>query len=42
MSLQSERLLNHMLQLRLSQLPHSYEAIAEEPSTKNLPYLDFL
>lgn len=42
MSLQSERLLNHMLRLRLSHLPNCYEAIAEEASTKNLPYLDFL
>ncbi len=42
MSLQSERLLNHMLRLRLSHLPNCYEAIAEEASAKNLPYLDFL
>ena len=42
MSLQSERLLNHMLRLRLSYLPNCYEALAEEASTKNLPYLDFL
>jgi hypothetical protein len=32
MSLQSERLLNHMLRLRLSHLPNCYEAIAEEAS----------
>jgi len=42
MSLQSERLLNHMLRLRLSHLPNCFEAIAEEASAKNLPYLDFL
>jgi hypothetical protein len=42
MSLQSERLLNHMLRLRLSHLPNCYEAIAEEASSKDLPYLDFL
>ena len=42
MSLQSERLLNHMLRLRLSHLPNCYEAIAEEASAKDLPYLDFL
>jgi hypothetical protein len=42
MSLQSERLLNHMLRLCLSHLPNCYEAIAEAASTKNLPYLDFL
>jgi hypothetical protein len=42
MSLQSERLLNHMLRLRLSHLPNCYEAIAEEASAKNLHYLDFL
>jgi hypothetical protein len=42
MSLQSERLLNHMLRLRLSHLPNCYEAIAEEASAKSLPYLDFL
>jgi hypothetical protein len=42
MSLQSERLLNHMLRLRLSHLPNCYEAIAEEASARNLPYLDFL
>jgi DNA replication protein DnaC len=42
MSLQSERLLNHMLRLRLSHLPNCYEAIAEAASTRNLPYLDFL
>jgi hypothetical protein len=42
MSLQSERLLNHMLRLRLSYLPNCYEVIAEEASAKNLPYLDFL
>jgi DNA replication protein DnaC len=42
MSLQSERLLNHMLRLRLSHLPYCFEAIAEEASAKNLPYLDFL
>jgi len=42
MSLQSERLLNHMLRLRLSHLPNCYEAIAEGASAKNLPYLDFL
>jgi IstB-like ATP binding protein len=42
MSLQTERLLNHMLRLRLSHLPNCFEAIAEEASTKNLPYLDFL
>ena len=42
MSLQSERLLNHMQRLRLSHLPNCYEAIAEEASVKDLPYLDFL
>ena len=42
MSLQSERLLNHMLRLRLSHPPNCYEAIAEEASAKDLPYLDFL
>ncbi len=42
MWLQSERLLNHMLRLRLSYLPNCYEAIAEEAASKDLPYLDFL
>ena len=42
MSLQSERLLSHMLRLRLSHLPNCYEAIAGEASAKDLPYLDFL
>lgn len=42
MSLQSERLLNHMLRPRLSYLPNCYEAIAEEAASKDLPYLDFL
>ena len=42
MSLQSERLLNHMLRLRLTHLPNCFEALAEEASAKNLPYLDFL
>jgi DNA replication protein DnaC len=42
MSLQSERLLNHMLRLRLSHLPNCYEAIAEEDSAKDLPYFAFL
>ena len=42
MSLQSERLLNHMLRLRLTHLPNCFEDIAEEASAKNLPYLDFL
>ncbi|HEY6377275.1 MAG TPA: IS21-like element helper ATPase IstB [Edaphobacter sp.] len=42
MSLQSERLLNHMLRLRLTHLPNCFEAIAEEASNKDLPYLDFL
>ena len=42
MSLQSERLLNHMLRLRLSHLPNCYGVIAEEASAKDLPYLDFL
>ncbi|HUX43601.1 MAG TPA: IS21-like element helper ATPase IstB [Terracidiphilus sp.] len=42
MSLQSERLLSHMLRLRLTHLPNCYEAIAEEASAKDLPYLDFL
>jgi hypothetical protein len=41
-AVQSERLLNHMLRLRLSRLPNCYEAIAEEASAKNLPYLDIL
>jgi DNA replication protein DnaC len=42
MSLQSERLLNHMQGLRLTHLPHCYEALAEEASVKDLPYLEFL
>lgn len=42
MSIQSERLLNHMLMLRLTHLPNCFEAIAEEASAKDLPYLDFL
>lgn len=42
MSLQSERLLNNMLRLRISHLPNCYEAIAEEASAKNLPYPDFI
>ena len=42
MSLQSERLLNHILRLRLTHLPNCFEAIAEEASAKDLPYLDFL
>ena len=42
MTLQSERLLSHMLRLRLSHLPNCYEAIAEDASAKDLPYLDFL
>ena len=42
MSLQSERLLNHMLRLRLTHLPNCFEAIAEEASVRDLPYLDFL
>ena len=42
MSLQSERLLNHMQGLRLTHLPNCYEAIAEEASVKDLPYLEFL
>jgi DNA replication protein DnaC len=31
-----------MLRLRLSYLPNCYEALAEEASAKDLPYLDFL
>ena len=42
MLLQSERLLNHMVRLRLTHLPNCFEAIAEEASAKDLPYLDFL
>jgi DNA replication protein DnaC len=42
MSLQSERLLSHMQGLRLTHLPHCYEALAEEASVKDLPYLEFL
>ena len=42
MSLQSERLLSHMLRLRLTHLPNYFEVIAEEASVKNLPYLNFL
>lgn len=42
MSLQSERLLLHMQRLRLTHLPQCYSSIAEEASSKNLPYLDFL
>jgi len=41
MSLQSERLLNHMLRLRLSHLATAMSH-REEASAKNLPYLDFL
>lgn len=42
MSLQSERLLNHMQRLRLSHLPACYETLAVEAAQKDLPYLDFL
>jgi predicted DNA binding CopG/RHH family protein len=42
MSLQSERLLNHMTRLRLTHLPNCFETIAEEASAKDLPYLEFL
>src|SRR5215469_7336723 len=42
MSLQSERLLTHIQRLRLTHLPQCYSTIAEEASSKNLPYLDFL
>jgi DNA replication protein DnaC len=31
-----------MQRLRLSHLPNCYEALAEEASAKDLPYLDFL
>ena len=37
MSLQSERLLNHMLRMRLSHMPNCYEVTAEEASAKDLP-----
>jgi len=31
-----------MQRLRLTHLPQCYSSIAEEASSKNLPYLDFL
>ena len=37
MSLQSERLLNHTLRLRLMHLPNCFHAIVEEASAKDLP-----
>lgn len=42
MSLQAERLLQHMQRLHLTHLPACFESLAEEAAQKNLPYLDFL
>jgi DNA replication protein DnaC len=41
-SLQSERIQLLMQRLSLTEMPHGYEALAEQAAQKNLPYCDFL